>query len=292
MKRAISLSGFAILIGIGITWGSSYLLIKKALSQLQYAEIGAFRMVMAATFFSPWLISGLKKLNKKDIVPLIVVAFCGSGIPALLFPLAQTKIGSGLAGIMSSTTPLFTMLFAGLFFKIPLNRFKISGIITGFAGTLLLILGSGSSSVEGSIGHASIILIATSLYAISSNTVNKYLSHQSSFTISAVAFAILAIPSVSILLYNESFAKLSKPEIWSAAMIPLFVLSFLGTFLATYLFFQLIKKEGVIFSSTVSYIIPVVALLLALIDGETLNFIHIAGMSIILVGIFLSSSKK
>ncbi len=284
--------GWFILIGIGATWGSSYLFIKKALVQFHFGEVAALRLLITAICFSPWLIRSIGRIKKTEILPVLIVAICGSGIPGILFPLAQTKLSSGYTGILSSTTPLFTLIVGALFFSLKLKFRKILGIIIGFLGVILLIYFTQSDFITGSLFSALMICLATFLYSISSNTVSRYLHNLDTLSISSIAFSILSIPSLIWLFSQGTIIRIYTHEAIMPSFLPILALSFFGTFLATILFFLLIKKEGVVFSSTVSYIIPCMALMLAYIDGEQISIYHLLGMFIILIGIYLTRNNN
>jgi len=280
-----------VLIGIGATWGSSYFFIKKALTVFTPYEIGPIRLVITFLCFLPWLISALRNVKKNHLFPLIIVALCGSGFPAFLFPYAQTGLSSSFTGIMSSTTPIFTIAFGVLFFKLRLSPWKLIGVVIGFVGTFFLVISAGSGPLQGSPWYALVILVATSMYSISSNTINKYLVSLDTVSISAIAFTILGIPSLVFLLINGTAEKLVTVSGAWESFAYLVALAVFGTFFATILFFNLIKRAGIVFSSTVSYIIPCIALILGFMDGETLNWVHFTGISVIIAGIWLTNKR-
>lgn len=286
-NRKKSLVSWLMLLGTGLTWGSSYWLIKKSLIHFSPAEVGALRLILAGIFYLPWLKSSLKSISKRHIFWLAMVALCGSGIPAFLFPIAQEKISSGVAGILSSTTPLFTIAVGVLFYGISVSKTKILGILVGFMGTLLLIIQSVKEHSQIEWFYAAILLIATFLYAISSNTVNLKLAELKTTAINVSCFIPLGLVSFTFLLLNGSAFRIFLGNMPFQAFLPLLALAFLGTFLASFVFFQLIKREGVVFSSTVSYIIPCMAVIIAALDGESLEWIHLLSMSIIIAGIYL-----
>lgn len=286
------ITGWAILLGIGLTWGSSYLFIKKGLLHFEVEEVAAIRIALTGLFFLPWMISTWKKTEAKDIPFLLVVALLGSGFPALLFPLAQTSLSSGFTGILSASTPLFTIMLGSFFFKVPIGKRTLLGVLLGFLGIGFLISGAGNAYNDWNIGSAIFILTATCMYAISSNTVNRYLTHLDSMSISSFVFTALSIPAWYVIVHNDTLSRLKDTQVLKESFFPLLALAFMGSFLATLLFFQLIKREGVVFSSTVSYIIPFMAILLAFFDGESIHWMHLAGMLIILTGIYLSRNKN
>ena len=104
-----------IFIGLALIWGSSFILMKRALESFSYSQIGALRVSIAAIFM---IIIGVKKFKyfrKKDLIPLLIVGFLGNAIPYVLFPLAVNHLDSGVVGIVNSLVPLFTVLIGGWF---------------------------------------------------------------------------------------------------------------------------------------------------------------------------------
>ncbi len=208
MSTNKNLLGWAILLGIGLTWGSSYFFIKKGLIHFNPIEIAALRMCITGIFFLPWILKTIKNISSKDIPYLILVSSLGSGFPAILFPMAQLQLSSGYTGVLSASTPLFTLLLGSIFFKIRIPKFTMLGVIIGFTGIGILVGSAGGSYDSWNTQSAFLILAATSMYAISTNTVNKSLNHLDSMSISCFVFTFLSIPGWFILSYQQTIPKI------------------------------------------------------------------------------------
>jgi len=281
-----------ILLGIGMTWGSSYFFIKKALIAFNPYQIGSLRLVLAAIFFLPFAIRRLHLIQPHHWIPLIVVGVCGSAVPAFLFPFAQTQLSSSFTGVLSSTTPIFTLALGALFFKLVLTKRKIVGVAVGFVGAVFLILLSGQGKLEGDPRYALLALTATLFYATSSNTINTYLNELGTISISSIAYVLLGIPAVFLLGFTGiSEVYRTHPEAFWTSFGYVAILSLAGTALASIFFFKLIKMSGVVFASSISYIIPCFAVLIGFLDGEALTWVHAAGMILILAGIYLTGKR-
>lgn len=287
-----ALYAWMVLLIIGATWGSSYYFMKKGLEAFSYVQVGAFRIAVTSICFLPFLPRALKRIKPRQWRYLLVVGFCGSGIPALLFPLAQTRLSSSFTGVMSSTTPIFTLAVGAVFFGLQLSRNKVLGVLIGFMGALLLILFSGAGALEGDPLYALLICIATTLYAFSSNTVNRFLGDVDTISISTAAFTMLGLPAFGILWFTDFASVVREHPQAMHSMLHILGLAVMGTVLASVFFFQLIKVSGVIFASTISYVIPCFALLLGFLDGEPLIWVHGAGMVLILIGVYLTSIRS
>ena len=158
----------------------------------------------------------------------------------------------------------------------------------GFVGAGLLIWVGDGANVEGNKAYAFFVILATLGYATSVNTVKHHFQQLNPVILSATTFAIIGLPALLYLVLQGTHEKLaSHPDAWfslGAATI----LALLGTVLATIIFYKLVQLTNVIFSSMVSYLIPVTAIFLGFLDGEVIVALHFAGMAMILIGVYLS----
>ena len=228
-------------------WGSSFILIKKALVSFTPLEVGAARISISFLAFLPLLIRHFKSIPWNKWRYFAIVGLCGSGFPAFLYAVGQTQIPSSIAGVINSLTPIFTLLLSVLFFGGQLIKRQLSGIILGFLGVIVLFLIKKDGSSAFPLSMAMLLVLATLSYAISGNTVGKFLSGVRPTIISVVSFAIIG-PFMLIYLFSSSFFEhaFSTPEgLTSLAAVS--TLSLVGTFLANILFFKLIQLTDAVF---------------------------------------------
>ncbi len=135
-----NLIAWALLILLAIIWGSSPILIKKALIKLDPFEIGALRLTLASFVLFPFLAKNLKEIRRKDYLILFISGIVGNVLPYFLYPIAQTKIDSATSGVLTSLTPFFALIVGVLFYKLKATKNNIIGLVIGFIGTSLLIL--------------------------------------------------------------------------------------------------------------------------------------------------------
>ena len=95
---------------LALIWGGSYILMKQGLRTFNFWQVSSIRMLIAFVFLLPFGIKNLRKLNKKTLIPILVVAFIGNLIPSLLFPLGQTRVDSNLVGVLNSLVPVFVLI--------------------------------------------------------------------------------------------------------------------------------------------------------------------------------------
>jgi drug/metabolite transporter (DMT)-like permease len=282
-----SLVSILLFVILSIIWGSSFILMKEGMKVLTPYQVASLRMLSAGLAMLPFCIKYLKTVPQKSFLLLFFSGLIGTFFPAYLFCIAETKIDSGIAGILNALTPLFTILIGAIFFASPMPSKKWLGVIIGFIGLVVLII-SGKNTFElSNLQFASLIVIATLLYGINLNIVSRYLQHIPSLAVVSVTLSMLIIPSLLILFGTQYFNyKVDNPFI-QATGASIF-LGVMGTAVATLLFYRLIQISGAVFSSMVTYGIPFVALAWGLLAGETIIFFQIGCLFVILIGVWLA----
>ena len=266
---------------------------KKALIVFEPMELAGLRILISSLFFLPFFIKNFKKIVWQNWKYYLIIGLLGSGFPALLFAFAQTKLNSSLTGILSSLTPLFTLITGILFFSKSINRNQVIGVIIGLSGAILLMaLGNEQAQFDiQTLGFTALVVLACLFYALSSNTVGSKLPNKSSFDISTSAFTFLLPLGIAILCNEQVWIPLKQSN-GLEGLAYVGILSLGGTVAASVLFFHLVQIRDAIFASMVSYLIPIVALMWGFLDGEKISLIHAAGMTLILFGVFLTRKKN
>jgi drug/metabolite transporter (DMT)-like permease len=284
---------WSILTGLALIWGSSFILIKRGLDFFSSAEVGALRISITFLVLSPFALLRIRKLSLQEWKYLALVGLIGSGFPAFLFAKAQTGIDSSLAGILNSLTPLFTMVIGLSFFSLKIRWFNIAGVLIGLAGAIGLISISGGRSFEFNFQYAIYIIIATVCYATNVNLVKYKLRDVDALTITAFSFFIIGLPVLLyLLIFTEFIPQISTEPAALKALGYIGILAVIGTSLALFAFNKLVKLASPVFASSVTYLIPVVAVSWGAIDGEKMPPLSFLWMGVILLGIFLVNKKK
>jgi drug/metabolite transporter (DMT)-like permease len=271
---------------LAVIWGSSFILVKKSLIVFDASQVGSLRIVAAFCFFLPFFLVNLKKIPLNKTHLFLLVGCLGNLFPAYLFSLAGSKLDSGVSGALNSTTPLFTLIVGGLFFGNKITSQQALGIILGFVGALLLVV-AGTKGLQFN-NYAFYVIAATVLYGFNLNITKKYLTelNLSPFLITAFIFMTIGPVAIVVLFSGDFMDKVMLPK----AQMPLafsILLGVLGSAVAMVLFNKLIQVTSAVLASSVTYLIPIVAILWGLFDGESLQIQHFVGMGIILVGVYL-----
>lgn len=254
-----------------------------------HTEVAALRMSIAAVFLLPIAIKAIQKLTWKNTWKLAIVGIMGNFFPAFLFTFAETGISTGYAGMLNSCTPIFALIIGFLVFHNRLNGWQIVGVIVGTLGIVGLTLSGQNFSLTGSWIHVGAVVMATLGYAISLNTIKYTLQHLKSTEITALSFFIVLVPGIPTLLFSGAFDTIqNNPHAWTGLGY-IAILSVIGTAFAVILFNRLISNSSILFASSVTYLIPVVALLIGLGFNEEINSYQVISMLIILSGVFVAN---
>lgn len=283
---------FILLIALGAVWGSSFILIKRGLTGFNPLQLLSIRVGLAGLIFFPFILgTQAKQILRKKIKPLIAVGLFGSVIPFFLFALAETRVDSGTTGVINSLMPLMTMSIGILVFQISLDREKIIGILVGLVGIVLLLLMGNPGGIAIN-PYAFFAVLATVGYGLSSNIVQKHLKEVPAIYITALSFAMCGLPFFFLGLFTGIPQLLLHDPSAQNAFGYIVILSVFGTVIANIFYFRLIQLTSAAYSSLVTYIIPVVALLIGFFDGENITGFHIICMLLIFSGILIASRKR
>ncbi|HZL09740.1 MAG TPA: EamA family transporter [Prolixibacteraceae bacterium] len=282
---------FTILMVLAFIWGSSFILMKIGLKSFSPEQAGALRIFLASLVLLPLSIKQLKKLKRKDLPSLLIAGFIGSFFPAFLFMKAETQINSSLAGMLNSLTPVFTLMVGMLFHKTAFRWMQVVGLSIGLAGATGLIL-AGEGFHLGTINsYALYIVLATAFYAISINQIKSKLSHLTGIQITSLSFLFIGPVALIYLLTTDFTPVWANPD-WPVHLLALAVLGILGTALAMLLMNSLIRYSSAVTASSVTYIIPIFAIMWGVLDGERVSVLHLTCMAVILSGVYLISRKS
>lgn len=280
-------SQWFVLIILAVIWGSSFILMKKGLLTLTSIKVAAFRIFFAFLVLAPMGFHQLKKIKPKNIFPIFWVGFFGNFIPAFLFAYAQTELSSSLTGMLNSLVPFFTLVLGVLLFKAKAKSLNIIGVVLGLLGALgLVYTTSNGLKVDGNLMYSLMPIVATICYASSVNTIKYYLGDLSPLTITVVAFTLVGPFAIAFLLY-DGFALNGFQNFLSVGVLYVALLGIVGTAMAVLLFNALIKQTTALFASSVTYLIPVVAIFWGVLDGEAITLIQALFLGLILGGVYL-----
>lgn len=292
MSAKSSLYSWSILLFLMVVWGSSFILMKRGLEVFSSQEVGALRIVITFAALLPVALRRLSRVRGKTWGIIAIASLLGSGIPPFLFARAQTVIDSHLAGILNSLTPLFTLSFSLLAFRIKARWYNVMGVAVGLGGAVGLLYISGGKEVAFNFRYSILVVLATVCYALNVNLIKVYLKDLDALSITTFSFFILGLPVLVFLFFFTDFPHqlVHDPMVWTGLGY-MALLALVGTALALFLFNKLIKISTPVFASSVTYLIPVVAVFWGILDGEVFRFTYLFWIGLILGGVFLVNRK-
>lgn len=281
------------LILLSLVWGSSFILIKKGLVGLSALQLGSFRILFSSIFLIIVGFRQILKLKRHQWKWIIISGFLGSFFPAYLFAFAETEIDSAIASILNATTPLMTLIFGVLFFRIVFTQNKVIGVVVGLLGTAGLILSGAQINPDQNYIYSGLVILAAACYAINVNIIKRYMYDISPLGIAAGNFFVLLLPSVLVLFYTGfSIDEMMASREISMSVLYVVILGVIGTGIALIIFNKLIQISDPVFSTSVTYMIPVVGLIWGFIDGEVFSLLQLISAAVILLGVFIVNRSK
>ncbi len=289
VRRNPAALAWGLLLLLGLVWGSSFILIKQGLTAFSAAEVGALRIASASVFLVPVALPALRTLSRRHLKLLAFIGLFGSLGPAFLFAFAQTQLSSSVTGILNAVTPLNVLLLGAAFFGRRITRPELVGLGAGLVGTVILMLAGSSGSLGGINYYALLIIAATICYGFNTNIIKNYLGDLKPTVITAVSLLLAGPPAVIYLFGASDFIEkvVSGTVGWPLAAIGL--LGVLGTALALIMFNKLVQIRTAVFASSVTYLVPMVAIAWGVLDGESLSVWHLVGMGAILGGVYVAN---
>jgi drug/metabolite transporter (DMT)-like permease len=283
-----STRGTLLIATLALVWGSNFLWIKISLDSFSPTQLTAARMILGALFLL------LVIAVRREALPrglgvwahLVVAALVANAIPYLLFAVGETRVNSGIAGALNATTPLWTLVLAfAVRESTRLRLMQVVGLVLGFVGSLLIFTPWDVGSVD-TLGALYCLLAALS-YGISYLYMSRFLTPRNlSPTVLSASQLIVASVLIAAALPLDS----AGAPMWSfSPWLALAILGVAGTGLAYVINYALIRTEGPVGASVVTYLVPITSVVLGfLVLNEGIPLPSLLGVATILIGIGFS----
>ena len=278
---------------LSLVWGSSYILIKWGLVALTPLQLGSLRLLITTIALLMVGYRSLRGLSKYHLKWLAITGYVGTFFPAFLFAFAQQFIDSAIAAILNALTPLLTIIFGLLFFRIDILSKQYFGVGIGLLGSIGLVWGGLQTASNINPIYTLLILAASCCYAMNIHFIKIHLAQVEVMAITLGNFVFMAPAAFVVLIYSDFFSAqtFSHPDIYHAIGY-ITILALAGSAFAKYLFNKFVKITSAVFASSVTYTLPVVALFWGVYDGESLSAFQLLSAVVILFGVYLSNKKK
>jgi drug/metabolite transporter (DMT)-like permease len=265
---------------------------KKGVRVFSGDEVGAMRVFIAFLALSPLMFRHVNKEMLKHWKAFLGMGMFGSLIPGFLFAFAQKGISSSLTSMINALTPLFTMLITILVFKEKIRMTNAVGLLIGLIGTLGLLMVNNNAGGNKDLFFVLFAILATICNGITANIIKHYLGAVNSVACTVWGMLFVGPISGMYLFLNTDFVhKLNTAPLAWESLGYICLLGVFGTSLSIILFNILIKNTSSVFGTSVTYLIPIVAVMWGVLDGESVLPLQILCAVIILFGVYLVNKK-
>jgi drug/metabolite transporter (DMT)-like permease len=273
-------------LAVATIWGSSFLWTAIGLDSLDPAAVAFLRIALGAAAL--WAYPPTRRPVDRTASPgIIVVAVAGNAGPALLFAMAQQRVESSLAGMITATTPLAALLVTILLTRHTPGPRQVAGLLVG-------VLGVAAMTAPNLVGISAqplgitLLLVAVAGYGISNNIIVPL---QQTYGASAIVGRALIIGS--LLLAPLGVFGLSRSDLTAGSIAAVAILGVVGTGTARVLNATLAGRTGAARGALTTYLAPVVAIALgAAFRNDHIQAIELAGTAVVIAGAFLTSRRQ
>lgn len=292
------MKSWVLLLVLSLVWGGSFMLMKRAMFALDgtpifnEVQVASLRMLLASVVLVPIALKSISKVDSMRLfLTLCVVGFCGNFFPSFLFTFAETGVSSGYAGMLNSAVPIFALLIGFVVFKERITSRQLVGVGVATLGVVCLTLAGMRLEINGGVIHVFAILLATFFYGVSLNVIKHRLGGLSGVEVTALSFLMILLPSVVVVILSDVQEVFQVAQV-KEGVVALLVLSVVGTAFAVVLFNKLVVFSSVLFASSVTYLIPIFALIFGFLFGEQLYWQQCVSMLIVLLGVLVMNSHR
>lgn len=286
-REAFTATDWALFVSLAMIWGSSFLFIAIGLDAFHPGLVTLLRVGLGAAFLALIPKTRAIKIDREDRFKVGLIAAIWVAIPFTLFPIAQQWIDSAVAGMLNGATPIFTALLATVLLRALPGPLQIAGLVVGFVGILAIALPSAGTGATAAIGVI-LVVLATVCYAVSLNLVTPLQQKYGSLPLMA---RILSL--ATLLVAPFGLVGLGSSTFSWASLLAVAAIGVLGTGLAFILMGTLAGSVGATRASFITYLIPVVALVLGVVfRDEAISPVAVFGVLLVIIGAVLASRRE
>jgi drug/metabolite transporter (DMT)-like permease len=287
--RTVTRKAVLLFAATSVIWGSSFLFIRVAVEHMPPSAVVFGRTLLGAAFLVPVAAKGRAfRGMRQGIVALVMVTLLDMAAPAFLTAWGEQHVSSSVAGILTATDPLFTAVLALWLIRseVP-GRKRLAGLVIGFAGVIALLgIDFRGNAVE-LLGAGAVLLSALG-YAGAALIYRRWLADVPAVGVTALMTAISSLAFLAPAAVN-----LPRQVPPASSILALVTLGIINTGVAYWLFYLLIDQAGAATASVITYVMPVIALVLGVgLLGEQLTIGAIAGLILIGLGAWLATSRQ
>jgi drug/metabolite transporter (DMT)-like permease len=286
-REAFTPLDWALFVSLSLIWGSSFLFMAIGLDAFHPGLVTWLRIGFGALVMALLPQTHRRKIDRSDQARVAVIGLVWIALPLTLFPIAQQWINSAVAGMLNGAMPIFTAVIATVLLKALPGRSQMIGLVVGFIGIVAIALPSAGTGTTASVGVV-LVISATICYAFAVNMVPPLQQFYGALVVMARAQWIAAVLVTPFGIYGLTQSSFAWPSV-----LALLAVGVVGTGLAFVLMGTLSGRVGATRSAFITYVIPVVALILGVVfRDEVVAPLAIVGVILVIAGAFLASRRE
>lgn len=286
-REAFTAVDWTMFLSLALIWGSSFLFMAIGLDAFDPGIVTFIRVSLGALFFVFIPRARATRIDREDWPRVGLLAVIWVAIPFTLFPIAQQWISSAATGMLNGSTPIFTAVIATILLRSLPGLLQMLGLLIGFGGIVAIALPSAGEGTTAAIGVI-LAVTATIGYAISLNIATPLQQKYGPAPLMA-RVVWLGIP----LVLPYGLYGLGKSTFAWDSFVAVTAVGLLGTGLAFIFMGTLLRSVGATRSSFITYLMPVVALILGVVfRDEVVSPIAILGVGLVIAGALLASRRE
>lgn len=274
------------LVALAVLWGASFLFMRIAGPEFGAFALVEVRVAIAALVLLPLLVArGQLRELTDNWATLGVLGVHNTAMPFFLLTWATLFLSAGIGGILNATAPIFAAVVAWAWLGEKLTISRVAGLLVGTVGVWLLV----RDKIGASMGDTTLAVVAalgaSLLYGIGGNFTRRYASH-----VKPLAVATGSQVGAALVLLPIAFVTWPAAAVSARAWVAAVLMGVFSTALAYILYFRLIANVGPTKAITVTYLIPLFAMLLgAIVIDEPITGAMLVGCAVILLGTALAT---
>lgn len=278
---------WGLFVSLSLIWGASFLFMAIGLDAFHPGLVTWLRVGFGAAVIAILPKARKTKIETRDLSRVGILGLVWIALPMTLFPIAQLWIDSAVAGMLNGATPIFTALLATILLRALPGRLQMAGLAVGFVGIVAIALPSAGTGTTATIGVV-MVLVATVAYAVALNMVAPLQQRYGSLPVIARAQWVAAAAVTPFGIYGLTQSSFAWPS-----LLALLAVGVVGTGVAFVLMGTLSGRVGPTRSAFITYVIPVVALILGVVfRNEIVAPVAVIGVVLVIAGALLASRRE
>lgn len=286
-REAFAAGDWARFLAVSLIWGASFLFMAIGLEAFHPGLVTWLRVGFGALFLGLLPQARKTRIPRADLPRVALLGVIWVAVPFTIFPIAQQWINSAVTGMLNGATPIFTAIIASVLLRQLPGVLQRVGLGVGFVGILAIALPSSGDGETAALGVI-LVVLATICYGFATNIVAPVQQRHGTIPVMARALVValvLVTPYGLFGLTESAFA-------WGPLAATM-ALGLLGTGFAFILMGSLVGSVGPTRAVFITYLIPVVALVLGVVfRAETVSPVAVVGSVLVILGAILASRRE